>query len=184
MCLECESVKCQIKEKSAMVDLQQEPAAAPSDCEASWHHAAFYRKRLCTQHSFIAINCSFSLIISIKEWLSCAWCQTQTSKAAESDWPQKLQSQIRQITLLQRSTLQLTDQIQREALTQASAVFMENPVRKCVYDEIKSQNRLQHRYFSEIFERNVTEACASAETGSLESTIRGQNALSCSRQTR
>ena len=69
----------------AMVDLQQESAAAPSDCEASWHHAAFYRKRLSTQHSFIAINCSFSLIISIKEWLSCAWCQTQTSKAAESD---------------------------------------------------------------------------------------------------
>ena len=34
---------------------------------------------------FIAINCSFSLIISIKEWLSCAWCQTQTSKAAESE---------------------------------------------------------------------------------------------------
>ena len=168
-----------------MVDLQQEPAAAPSDCEASWHHAAFYRKRLWTQHSFIAINRSFSLIISIlKEWLRCAWCQTQTSKAAESDWPQKLQSQIRQITLLQRSTLQLTDQIQREALTQASAVFMENPVRKCVYDEIKSQNRLQRRYFSEIFERNVTEACASAETGSPESTIWGQNALSCSRQTK
>ena len=51
---------------------------------------------------FIAINCSFSLIISIKEWLSCAWCQTQTWKAAESDWPQELQSQIRQITFLQR----------------------------------------------------------------------------------
>ena len=98
----------------------------------------------------------------------------------------KLQSQITRITLLQRSTLQQTDQIlqRREALTQASAVFKENTVRKCVYDEIKSQNRLQHRYFSEIFERNVTEACASAETGSLESTIWGQNALSCSRQTK
>ena len=90
------------------------------------------------------------------------------------------------ITLLQSSTLQRTDQIlqRREALTQASAVFMENPVRKCVCDEIKSQNRLQRRYFSEIFEQNVTEACASAETGSLESTIWGQNALSCSRQTK
>ena len=69
----------------AMVDLQQESAAAPSDCEASWHHAAFYRKRLWTQQFVIAINCSFSLIISIKEWLRCAWCQTQTSKAAESE---------------------------------------------------------------------------------------------------
>ena len=83
------------------------------------------------------------------------------------------------ITLLQSSTLQRTDQIlqRREALTQASAVFKEK-------DEIKSQNRLQRRYFSEIFEQNVTEACASAETGSLESTIWGQNALSCSRQTK